>query len=317
MKRFNFWSKRYGFTLAETLVTLLIIGVVAAIAIPPLMTNITDRVFAQEQDLAIKKIREATNQMKSNDVLGGYATNDAFADEFQKYIKITKRCTSTNLANCFISKFQNASGESINISDLTSGTNLGHATYTSPTVGMILINGTTMVFAFDPACARIDPFDNKTDTTSCMSIVYDVNGLAKPNIIGKDIALLNATLDTCTGAKIGGLCIAASDTTYSSIDTCTDTTYDSHLTANTYCASNMWAGAKKACADQNMRLPDINELNTIYQNRASISGLSLNSNYFSTTEWSSTTDFLYLDFNDGSQRITVKYDFWDKVRCVK
>ena len=78
--------KVFAFTLAEVLITLTIIGIVAAFTIPTLMANVTQRVFTSAQDVALKKITEATNQMKTNDALSGYATTDAFADEFLKYI---------------------------------------------------------------------------------------------------------------------------------------------------------------------------------------------------------------------------------------
>lgn len=123
-----------------------------------------------------------------------------------------------------------------------------------------------MLLAFDPNCAWVAPYNGTIDTTSCLALIYDTNGFGKPNIIGKDISLLNATLNICTGTKIGALCVDDADTTYTKINTCTDKTYDSYLTANTSCANNAWAGAKKACMDKGMKLPSQSDLNTMYQN---------------------------------------------------
>lgn len=273
MNRLEF-NVRLAFTLAEVLITLGIIGIVAAMTIPTLMTNINQNVFNSAQDLAVKKMRAATDQMRTDDLIGAYDTNDHFVDQFQKYIKIVKRCDSSNLQECFSPTFKTDSNEDINVSDLTSGKKLGQGSNTSNTVGLMLINGTSMLLAYDPTCQSIAPSNNTIDTTACMAVAYDTNGFGKPNQIGKDIALLNATISSCDGKKIGGMCVAASDTTY--------TPYGTFWNGGAW-DNNYWAGADKACTDLGMRLPDKTELNTIYINRATISGLSSTGSYWTST----------------------------------
>ena len=90
--------KTLGFTLAEVLITLSIIGVVASFTIPQLVKNMNDYAFSKSQEITFAKIKEATSEMKSNSDLDGYATNDAFADAFQKYMKINKRCAAEELS---------------------------------------------------------------------------------------------------------------------------------------------------------------------------------------------------------------------------
>ena len=210
-KKFNMGKIR-GFTLAEVLITLGIIGIVAAFTLPALLSNVTQYVFASAQDMALKKITEATDDMKTNDVLAGYATTDDFVDEFSKYIKIGRRCTSAKLNECFTPVIKTSSGTTINVSTLTTGVKLGQLAYTSPTVGVGLADGTSLLLGFDPNCTRIDPINNTTSTTACMAIVYDTNGSGQPNQIGRDIQTLNAGLDCI---MIGSLCVATSDITYS------------------------------------------------------------------------------------------------------
>ncbi|MEI6297639.1 MAG: hypothetical protein WCO84_08465 [bacterium] len=150
---------------------------------------------------------------------------------------------------------------------LTTGAAIGPTTYTPPTVGIGLVNGATMILAFNPACTRIDPMSNSADTTSCISMLYDMNGYGKPNKIGKDIAVLNSGIDCF---DLVGVCVAASDTTYTSIDTspsgsAEDKAFDPVCNTNVlYCTTNYWAGAKKACVAQGMKLPDQTQLNTMY-----------------------------------------------------
>ena len=88
---------------------------------------------------------------------------------------------------------------------------------------------------------------------------------------------------TCPdGISVGGLCIAKTDTPGAIINTCSDSTWDFNLANNAHCANNAWAGAKKVCSDQGMRLPTMEELAIIFANKGSISGLNLSSNYWSS-----------------------------------
>lgn len=246
-----------AFTLAEVIIVIGIIGIVAEILIPPFMQNFTQRAFNQAKELTFRKIQEATNQMRTQEVLTGYDTTEKFVDAFSKYIKIVKRCPSTALRECFPEKFKTGEGEEIESQTLTKGKSLGKADYPD-TVGLGLINGTMLIMSYDPNCKYIPPYDNKIDTTGCISMVYDINGYGKPNQVGRDIATLNATITTCDGVKVGSLCVSGGDIT----SYLPDGTYTDPWGSN----PDYWAGAKKACVEQGMRLPTTDELNVLYQN---------------------------------------------------
>ena len=113
----------------------------------------------------------------------------------------------------------------------------------------------------------------------------------------------------------GGLCIAAGDTAYSSINTCSDTTWDSYGATNPYCATNYWAGAKKKCSEQGMRLPNQTELNTIYTNKATISGL-ISVWYWADTDYSNDGALGFDLRGNPSNTGSVKH-VSEGVRCVK
>lgn len=302
MNKFDF-KVRFAFTLAETLITLAIIGVVAVLTIPILVTNINQNVFASAQDLALKKIHAACDQMRTDDLITSGYTNDSFADQFQKYIKVVKRCDSSHLQDCFSSTFQTASGDNINLSNLNNGIALGQAGNSNALVGLNLINGTTMLLAFNPTCQSVNPYNNGIDTTSCIAAVYDVNGFGKPNQMGKDIYPLNATITACDGKKIGSLCVDIADASFTPIS------------ADPYFSNdNYWAGADKACSDLGKRLPTQSELDTMYTNRASIGGFSANW-YWSTS--ASQYNGWAQHFGSGAQNNHNKnYDTF-KARCVK
>lgn len=274
-----------GFTLAEVIIVLGILGVIAVMTLPSLITNLNDTAFTKAKDLSLKKFTEATNQMKTNDLLSGYATTDAFVNNLQKYIKVARRCSSSNLNTCFSSSFTTGStNQKVNISSLSTGADLGHDTYNSALVGLQLIDGTNIILAFDPACQRIAFWNNSTSTTSCVAMLYDINGFKAPNKIGKDIATLNATISVCDGAKIGSMCVLGGNAAPQSLNTCAGSPYDSQGASNTNCATNFWAGAKKACADagNGARLPTITELTAIYN--ANNPSLGMTGYYWSSTE---------------------------------
>ena len=307
-------SPHSAFTLAELLIVIGVLGIVANLALVPLITDATEYAYQQATSLALMKIGEATKQMKTNDVLAGYATNDAFADEFAKYMKFGRRCTSANLANCFVSKFKLADNTEIDATTLTTGAALGHATYTSNTVGLGLVNGTNMILAFDPACVRIDPYTNSADTTSCLAAIYDINGAGKPNQVGKDIALLNVSIGVCSGKKIGGLCADTYDTGYVfSNEPCLS------MGGMNMCVPNYWAGARDACISQGKRLPTQAEASIMMANKTLI-GLNDSYSYWTSAE-SGGFGLSHAYFFSPSSGTTGYSNFKDdsssEARCVK
>ncbi|MDD3436744.1 MAG: type II secretion system protein [Candidatus Gastranaerophilales bacterium] len=273
----------YAFTLAETLIALAIVGVVAMIVVPPLVKNVNEMSWAKAKDNFDVKIDQATRQMNVNGDLpsGTGITTEAFANNLEKYIKVAKRCTSTNLTDCFVSTFKSSGGTEVTTSGLTTGASLGHSTWTQATVGLSFTDGTNAIISYDPSCAYLDWSNSQGainsgnvstsknfipgNTTACVAIVYDINGNQKPNEVGKDIGELNAVLGDDDCVQVGSLCVSKANVTYSAIDTTTDKTWDSSTCGtgtyeNWYCADNRWAGAKKACDDMGWHLPTYSEI---------------------------------------------------------
>jgi hypothetical protein len=109
-------------------------------------------------------------------------------------------------------------------------------------------------------------------------LVYDINGKAKPNKIGKDVYTLNANIfNTCSGTKVGTLCVSSSNVSFKPLDTCDGTSeYDKDYTTSVSrnCSINYWAGAKKACADLGMSLPTQSQLLSLKGEPANQLGMS-------------------------------------------
>ena len=90
-----------AFTLAEVLITLGIIGVVAAIMLPSFIENMQSRIKAEQIRSVKYKFTKATTQMAAQGKIGPYASTAAFVAELQKHLKIMKVCDSNHLRDCW------------------------------------------------------------------------------------------------------------------------------------------------------------------------------------------------------------------------
>lgn len=265
--------RKCGFTLAEVLITITIIGVVAAIVIPWFVENVQNQAWSAEKANFNMKINEAMNQMKTNDALTGYATNEEFVETFKKYMKITRVCDSSNLTSCFVPMLKAGDGTEVDtVKKLRTGEDFGKDNYTSPLMGVQFANGIQGLVAYNPDCAYVNPYDNHASATGCLSILYDINGSSKPNQANKDIMMYNVDkLGPTCAFKIGSTCYSAAfmpeAMSYADCNAqkaklgihCCPTTG----IVNCGSVGDYWAGAFKHCKDQGLRLPTTSELEDI------------------------------------------------------
>ncbi|MBQ8168089.1 hypothetical protein IJZ97_01570, partial [bacterium] len=156
--------------------------------------------------------------------------------------------------------------------------------------------------------------------TQALSILYDVSGAKTPNSYGtgKDIRGLNIAIKT--GADIVNL-----GKTYSAVDcsttasTSTDATIKSNYDA--YCGakpsrwgSDYWAGAKKACVDQGMKLPTKDELLALY-NDPDWAEKPTTGWFWSSSEADTSIAYV-VRFDYGDMYISTKDFFQTSVVCI-
>ena len=275
--------EKQAFTLAEVLITLAIIGVVAAMTIPTLVANYQQKSWDTAASTFNRRLGEALRVMNSSQTLAGYNTTAEFVNELSKHIKITRTCDSNHLADCFGSEFS-TSEDIYKAEELKEAKHLNKGSnYGTETIGVQFADGVTALIAYNPNTVQ-DPYSNqivkftggKSDVglgTSALSILYDTSGMKTPNIFTntKDIRGINVDLRTCTVKTSSGTCIYNLGTSYSPVDCSTDIFYDeddpSIMTPNEdykYCGTNTswrwedyWAGAQKACAEIGMEVPRI------------------------------------------------------------
>ena len=90
-----------GFTLAEVLITIAIIGIVAMMTIPALISNYNTRVWNIRSDVFNKKYQTAISTMNVNGELSGYGSTERFIAGLSKYMKILKTCQPEAVEECF------------------------------------------------------------------------------------------------------------------------------------------------------------------------------------------------------------------------
>ena len=174
-----------GFTLAEVLITLVIIGVIAALTVPSLI----QRTNKQEYVTAIKKAYSTLSQASQQIIAeegnpncdkGGWAcSNKDVIDAYKKHLNVLKDC-GTDTA-CFGSSAVKTGLNGIYKIDLNSsdGALINNEK-------LILSDGTHVaVWQTDTNCAKRGAGTNEGSV--CSKILVDINGSKGPNIVGRDV----------------------------------------------------------------------------------------------------------------------------------
>ena len=257
--RLNVFKHKPAFTLAEVLITLAIIGVVAVLTVPALIQNYNEKAWGTAQDVFTKRLEVATRQMNTEEKLAGYSNTMDFVNELKKYIKITRVCDNSNITKCFNKEvIWNEGEDPIDMSTIRNAASLGQEDWDTDTVAVQFANGVNAIIAYNPNTTQ-EPFNNQFSATSnSMAILYDVSGNKNPNTNGKDIAGINVTeLAGTTGCMIPDLAdtmcitqILAPDTGYSpmTLEECNQAVSEGTLgIKQCYYSGDYWAGAVKAC----------------------------------------------------------------------
>ena len=274
-------ANKVAFTLAEVLITLGIIGIVAAMTLPTLNQAINKKVRAEQTRTVKYKFTKATEKMNSLGLIGPYASTDAFVDELQKHLKIMKRCDSSHLRECWpYDEVDLGNGKTWDISKTKTGKQLkmednDSADYSSNNVGIVTADGTPMILSYNKKCEALDPVKQYTWSTSdgkpvsnatagCVAAVFEINGGAKPNRYGDDVQNFNAGgLGSSCAIEIGSLCLTAPFTPTPMTKAECEAQKSTLGINECYYDDDYWAGAVKTCKDQGKKLPTHSDLDEI------------------------------------------------------
>lgn len=166
-----------GFTLAETLITLVIIGVVAALTVPTLIVKHQKEETVTRLKKAYSVLSQTTNKaIADNGPIKSWNVENnktkEFVDQYMApYLSIAKNCEYENTGNC---AFQVAY-----LNNPSRKYNWGTGLYK-----IILSDGTLLLI-------RARTFDVYYGSTPIpraeANVTIDINGAKGPNIFGKDI----------------------------------------------------------------------------------------------------------------------------------
>lgn len=181
-----------AFTLAEVLIVLGIVGIIAEMTIPTLISNFQNqayvalfkKAYTESNQVLLKMCSDANclGDLKCTGLMGSGTTDKTFGDEFSKYFKVARNCgtlSDTGITNCFPD---------------TVYVRYDHA---SPNTGwdgwwyrFITADGMSfMIHNFGNNCADGGFSANVTNdlTQVCGQALIDTNGLKGPNSAGRDI----------------------------------------------------------------------------------------------------------------------------------
>lgn len=176
-----------AFTLAEVLITLGIIGVVAAMTLPTLIQKQNDRANITRLKKVYSSLSQAYLMVKeehgSSEIWdirdGNQASTRTIFSYFEPYFRIVKKCD--NVAGCWSDSTKSLSGQAAH----WSGVNyLGYGYY-----GFILEDGTYL--SLDLCLTQYAyfglPYNSNEMNTQFVLFFVDVNGNKNPNTVGKDV----------------------------------------------------------------------------------------------------------------------------------
>ena len=286
---------------------------------PTLLKNIAERSNSEAQANLAQKITKSMDLMRADGGLERtYNSTDEFVDEFSKYIKISTRCDADHIADCWPTKtVTTTDGETYDVSKAKTGKNLNLKDNKSNNVGIILADGATLILTYNPNAGiigdgdtvtpsfadlpigfgRTKKFAYTTSVTDSIDFVMDVNGFKGPNSEARngkqyDIRSFKVAKFSkgCAGKDINGIgCVYRIPSYYSPIKAGSEEMdkWDPKWKNSKYAdQDNYWAGAKKACDDIGMSLPELSKLKSIYKagQKDSSLGLPTSGDFWSSSE---------------------------------
>ena len=310
-----------AFTMAEILLSLTIIGVVAAITLPSLTGNINERTWNTQRKALYARMSQAIALMPA---LNGYGTLDDTTDTatetfitagLSKVLKINNICDNEHLKDCgIVTSFTNlaASQETMptTLYELSSWfrnisySGSSYSTKNTKAVAFETQNGESIVAFYNQSC-RTEYLNQETltqfgntfgfpESTMCVNFIYDLNGTKGPNTVGKDIGFM--TIFNATDSTVVAPVPANKDIGNSMV---------SHSIGISSCKNS----------DLDNRLPNIDELSSMLINNLLL-GPMQQENYWSSSSLNS--DYGWgVSFKYGERATGHKINHVRYVRCVK
>ncbi len=312
--------------MAEILLSLTIIGVVAAITLPSLMANINERTWNTQRKALYARMSQAIAMMPQ---IGGYGTliegadgnvtEDTVAETFLteglcKVLKINNICDSEHLADCGVpATITPMSGATISLANIktlvgfnsmfdgaaqfstSTGTySEGYSQTDTRAAAFETQNGESVLAYYYPKCKSMFSISSgkRLQELMCANFVYDLNGNKGPNAVGKDIGFISALYPT-DSAVVAPMPIETEGAGYHS-----------------------WANANKACLNSGVdsRMPALEEMAAIFYNKELVNGF--NSEWYWASSLAEVGKAYQVTIRSGAFGMRDKTN-GQAIRCVK
>ena len=193
-----------AFTLAEVLITLVIVGIIAAMTIPTLINKTNKQEYVSRLIKAYSTLAQATNRIIAEEGnpkgdIGGWAdSSEHIYQLYKKYLSNAKECSNTT--KCF-EQFNGQGYKWLNNSGYD-----GDWVENDPnndTRTLILADGVQVVFLHKSNTCE---YGSYSQTNRCAEIAVDVNGIKGPNTWGRDAFRIAITPDGLQPYGCNGAC---------------------------------------------------------------------------------------------------------------
>ena len=333
---------KLAFTLAEVLITLGIIGIVAAMTLPAFISNVQGRIQAKRVENINQKLSKVTDKMAVQSGLIGYPDTMAFVQEMKKHMSIAKVCDNSHLSECWGTTEVDVGKDKpweISKTKTAKTLKIGEPDNWADTVGIVTADGTPMILSYDKEC-NFDPNNTglqynqssgKSNSLVCLSGVFDWNGGARPNKLGDDVITLGMAsgLGSSCAFEVNGTCYTSpfkpTRMTKAECEAQKSALGIKECCTTHFCDNyDYWAGAVKQCGGVS-KLPTHSDLDEIakalYPNQTiNSTGLTQHLTYTAGTATSlglpEPTFYIWSGEEDGSngaysRGFSTTYSRWD------
>ena len=182
--------KKQAFTLAEVLLTLTIVGIIASYTIPALIQNVEvaqNRIAFKQSYSILSSVATKVASNNSYNLVNVFETEDDFLNEFKPHLNYIQECANARTDGCWTHPYYQLNGEVVDSQEMLElcPDGVGNHEYDAVT-GLILNNKASILFQY-PISSSCDSCNNRGLRDKCGVIHIDVNGAKKPNTLGKDI----------------------------------------------------------------------------------------------------------------------------------
>lgn len=184
-KEYLLYKRKRGFTLAEVLIALGVIGIIAAITVPAIIQNQQERSTVSALKKADATLSQAYLRAKSKygepnnwTASTGGAGASAFFNKMKEFLNVSLNCARTAGLGCF--------AKGVNYHNLDNSTTSILDNQTSYDK-IKLADGISMLFMLNTnACTDTGGSSLNLKNSICGSIYVDINSDKDPNVLGKD-----------------------------------------------------------------------------------------------------------------------------------